>query len=133
MDKPKEVEGLSPQIVVGHVGSGDKVVDDPTDAFFASVLRSRPKLRAVEMEGAGAAAAIQDAREMQRAVSFGVIRGISDLPRAGGLQVGQQAGQSEQTQMRDAWKVAASTTAAIAAIQLIRLSWPRPPRAEGRP
>ena len=132
LDQPDELQHLSPQIVVGHVGSGDKVVDDPTDAFFVSIMRSRPKLRAVEMEGAGAAAAIQDAREMQRAVSFGMIRGISDLPREGGSQLGRRAGQSGQTETRDAWKVPASASAATAAIQLIRLSWPRPPRAGAR-
>jgi nucleoside phosphorylase len=132
LDQPEELQHLSPQIVVGHVGSGDKVVDDPTDAFFASVMHSRPKLRAVEMEGAGAAAAIQDAREMQRAVSFGMIRGISDLPREGGSQPGRQRDQSGQTETRDAWKIPASAAAATAAIQLIRLSWPRPPRAGAR-
>jgi nucleoside phosphorylase len=119
-----------PQIVVGEIASGDKVVDDPTDEFFASVLRSRPKVQAVEMEGAGAAAAIQDAREMQRAVSFGMIRGISDLPRAGGSQLGSEHGKSGQTEMRDSWKLRASVAAATTAIQLIRLSWPRPPRAQ---
>jgi nucleoside phosphorylase len=133
LDQPEELRHLSPQIVVGQIGSGDKVVDDPTDAFFASIMRSRPKLRAVEMEGAGAAAAIQDAREMQQAVSFGMIRGISDLPREGGSQPGRQAGQSGQTETRDAWKVPAAAAAATAAIQLIRLSWPRPPLAGTRP
>lgn len=120
----------APKIVVGEIASGDKVVDDPTDDFFASVLRSRPKIQAVEMEGAGAAAAIQDAREMQRAVSFGMIRGISDLPRAGGSQLGNEHGISRQTETRDSWKRQASVAAATTAIQLIRLSWPRPPRAE---
>jgi nucleoside phosphorylase len=124
---------LSPRIVVGNVASGDKAVDDPADAFFASVMRSRPKLKAVEMEGAGTAAAIQDAREKQRAVSFSMIRGISDLPRQGGSRPGHQPGQSEQTETRDSWKVAASAAAAAVAIQLIRVSWPRPPRAGSRP
>lgn len=121
---------LSPRIIVGHVASGDKVVDDPTDEFFASVIRGRPKLRAVEMEGAGAARAIQDARETQQAVSFGMVRGISDIPRPGGSGQGSTPGVSGQTEMRDSWKVPAASAAAAAAIQLIRLSWPRQPRAE---
>jgi len=129
LDLPAEVKRLSPKIVIGSVASGDKVVDDPADQFFASIMRHRPRVIAVEMEGAGAAAAIQDAREMQRAVSFGMIRGISDLPRPPGSRSGRKPGLSEQTQMRDSWKVAASATAAAVAIQLIRLSWPRPPRA----
>jgi nucleoside phosphorylase len=129
LDHPQELRRFSPRILVGHVASGDKVVDDPTDAFFASIMRSRRKLRAIEMEGAGAAAAIQDVREMQRGASFGMIRGICDLPRAGGSQPGRRPGQSAQTETRDSWKIPAAAAAAAAAVQLIRLSWPRPPRA----
>jgi nucleoside phosphorylase len=123
------VRDLSPDIIVGNVASGDKVVDDTTDSFFANVLKSRKRLQAVEMEGAGAAAAIQDAREMRQAVSFGMIRGISDLPRERGSQPGSESHSSEQTEIRDSWKELAASAAAVAAIQLIRLSWPRPPRA----
>jgi nucleoside phosphorylase len=131
--QPAELRHLSPRIVVGQVASGDKVVDDPSAAFFASVIRSRPKLQAIEMEGAGAAAAIQDVREMQRGASFGMIRGISDLPRQGGSRPGRQAGKPAQAEMRDSGKIPASATAAAAAVQLIRLSWPRPPRAGSQP
>jgi nucleoside phosphorylase len=120
---------LSPQIIVGKVASGDKVVDDTADDFFANVIKSREKLEAVEMEGAGAAAAIQDAREMRQAVSFGMIRGISDLPHQGGSRSRSGSHASAQTEMRDSWKESAAHSAAVAAIQLIRLSWPRPPRA----
>ena len=133
LEQPEEFRHLAPRIVVGAVASGDKVVDDPTDEFFASVMKSRPKLQAVEMEGAGTAAAIQDAREMLQSVSFGMIRGISDIPRAGGSESGSEPGTSGQTQMRDTWKPAAAATAAATAIQLIRLSWPRPPRAGSPP
>ena len=132
LDQPEKFRRLAPRIVVGKVASGDKVVDDPTDKFFASVMKSRRKPQAVEMEGAGAAAAIQDAREMLQAVSFGMIRGISDIPRAGGSEAGVEPETSGQTQMRDTWKPAAAAAAAAAAIQLIRLSWPRPPRAGSR-
>jgi nucleoside phosphorylase len=132
LEQPDELRTLTPRILVGNVASGDKVVDDPTDAFFASVTRSRPKVRAVEMEGAGAAAAIQDAREKQRGVAFGMVRGISDLPRAGGSEPGVQAGHTRQTEIRDFWKGRASAAAAACAIQLIRLSWPRPPRGGSR-
>jgi nucleoside phosphorylase len=130
LDEPAELKRLSPKIVIGNVASGDKVVDDPTDSFFASIMSSRPKVIAVEMEGAGAAAAIQDARETQRAVSFGMIRGISDLPQPAGSRRGRNPRVSKQTELRDSWKAAASATAAAVAIQLIRLSWPRPPRGE---
>jgi nucleoside phosphorylase len=129
---PEELMKISPKIIVGKVASGDKVVDDTTDEFFTSVLGSRDKIRAVEMEGAGAAAAIQDAREMQQAVGFGMIRGISDLPRPGGSKPGSKPNVSGQTEMRDSWKATAAAAAAVATVQLIRFSWPRRPRAESQ-
>jgi nucleoside phosphorylase len=128
---PDETQHRSPRIVVGHVASGDKVVDDPTSEFFASVIHSRPNVLAIEMEGAGAATAVQDVRDMQRGATFGMIRGISDLPRQGGAGHGSRPGRSAQSETRDSWKVPASAAAA-AAIQLIRLSWPRPPRRAGQ-
>jgi nucleoside phosphorylase len=128
LEHSDETRHHTPRIVVGHVASGDKVVDDPTSEFFTSVVRGRPNIAAIEMEGAGAATAVQDVREMQRGASFGMIRGISDLPHQGGASLGTQPGKSAQTKTRDSWKVPASTAAAAAAIQLIRLSWPRPPR-----
>ncbi len=121
-----------PTIHVGHVASGDKVVDDRSDAFFQAVMDSRPTVIAVEMEGAGVAAAIQDARELQRQVGFGMIRGISDVPREGGSLPGEQHGQSAQTEIRDSMKYQASAAAAICAAQLIRHAWPRPPRERPR-
>jgi nucleoside phosphorylase len=129
LTQPGGVNTVSPQIKAGRVASGDKVVDDTTDDFFVNVIKSREKLQAVEMEGAGVAAAIQDAREMRQAISFGMIRGISDLPRQGGSQAGSESHSSAQTEMRDSWKEAAALAAAVATIQLIRLSWPRLPRA----
>lgn len=128
LENSDEMRHHTPRIVVGHVASGDKVVDDPTSEFFTSVLRSRPNVLAIEMEGAGAATAVQDVRDMQRGATFGMIRGISDLPHQGGAGPDDQPGTSVQTRTRDSWKIPASAAAAAAAIQLIRLSWPRPPR-----
>ena len=128
LEHSDETRHRTPRIVVGHVASGDKVVDDPTSEFFVNVVRSRPNVLAIEMEGAGAATAVQDVRDMQRGAIFGMIRGISDLPHHGGGGVGGQHGKSAQSETRDSWKIPASTAAAAAAIQLIRLSWPRAPR-----
>ena len=127
---PESLRDLTPKILVGSVASGDKVVDDRSDAFFESVLKSRPKLMAVEMEGAGVAAAIQDARELNRPVGFAMIRGISDIPADDLSAGGRNLNASEQTQMRDAWKERASAAAAACAVQLVRLAWPRPPREQ---
>jgi nucleoside phosphorylase len=124
------LRGLRPRILVGPVASGDKVVDDRSDAFFAEVLKSRPKLIAVEMEGAGVAAAIQDARELNQPVGFGMIRGISDIPKHGRSATAPGLSQSEQTEMRDTWKERASAAAAACAVQLIRLTWPLEPAGQ---
>jgi nucleoside phosphorylase len=113
-----------PRIHVAPVASGNKVVDDVSDPSFRAVLQFWPKLRAVEMEGLGAAEAIHEARERQRAVNFAMVRGISDVPRAA-----PSAGDaSSQTAERDAWKTVAADAAAELAVQLIRLAWPHPPR-----
>lgn len=113
-------------LVVGPVASGDKVIDDLTSEFFQSVLRAEPKLIAVEMEGAGAGAAIKGALEKGRpAVGFAMIRGISDLPLA---QAVAEAGvKPNQTSERDTWKSFAAEAAACFTVELIRGGWPVPP------
>jgi nucleoside phosphorylase len=121
----------APAIIIGPVASGEKVVDDISDDFFQHVLNSWPKLRAVEMEGAGAASAILDARDRGGRVGFAMIRGISDIPRSGAGSWEQSVGGSTpQTQERDSWKKYAAAAAAVLSVQLIRRSWPRPPRSE---
>ena len=93
-----------PKVISGEIASGDMVVDDPTNAFFAQVLNMWPKIKAVEMEGAGVASAIEQAQSLGIPTGFMIIRGISDLPRAGGEFKG--------TNERDVWKIYASDTAA---------------------
>jgi nucleoside phosphorylase len=127
--------GTRPKILDGPLASGDKLVDDITNTFFADVLKSFPKLQAIEMEGAGAASAIQAAREEARVVGFLMIRGISDMPRSGAAKVsrvtkkatGPSEGANEQSKQRDLWKDYAADTAASVAIQLLRYGWPVPP------
>src|SRR5579872_5392566 len=65
-----------PKVIQGAVASGNKVVDDATNAFFAQVLQAWPRLLAVEMEGAGAASAIEIARSKNHRVGFLMVRGI---------------------------------------------------------
>jgi nucleoside phosphorylase len=121
-------QGANPEIKVGPVASGDKVVDDITNAFFQSVLAAFPRLMAIEMEGAGAAAAIQDVREAGKTVGFAMIRGISDMPRT--AESSSDIPLAEQTKERDTWKQFASEAAAAFAVHLIRSGWPVPPRQE---
>jgi nucleoside phosphorylase len=113
-----------PKLFTGPVGSGDKVVDDASDEFFQAVLRRWPKLIAVEMEGAGAAAAIQLAREKGMQAGFCMVRGISDLPRWE-----KPSKRGAKTKERDTWKRYASAVAATFVTELIRQRWPVPPRS----
>jgi nucleoside phosphorylase len=133
-----------PRIHVGPVASGNKVVDNLGNPAFRRVLELWPKLLAVEMEGVGASEAIRAAGDRFNAVGFGMVRGISDIPRrevssdgVKGGDVPQDAAEapgdaggnaSAQARERDEWKVAASEVAAELAIQMIRRAWPRGPR-----
>jgi nucleoside phosphorylase len=120
--------GQAPAIHIGAIASGEKVVDDVEAPGFKPVLERWPKLIAVEMEGYGALEAIYDAREKDRGVSFGMIRGISDLPRRG-RSAAPAGGESAQTLERDSSKPLASRNAARVASHIVRTAWPRPPRA----
>ena len=113
------------KMVPGEVASGEKVVDDVTNEFFTKVLERWPNLHAVEMEGVGAAHAIHAAVDKGRAVSFLMIRGISDMPISDG-PVGPDRTKA-QTVERDTWKKFASSAAACFAVQMIRNVWPVPP------
>ena len=112
-----------PKVRFGPVASGDKVIDNISDPFFSEVLAKWPKLLAVEMEGVGAATAIQEAHEKGHSVGFLIIRGLSDMPPAGV----DSGAESRQTRERDAWKKYAADTAASFACQLIGRNWPIPP------
>lgn len=114
-------EKCTPEVVRGEIASGDQVVDDPTNDFFAQVLETWPNINAVEMEGAGAAAAIEQANSLGISSRFMMIRGISDLPRAEGKGKGRWE--------RDAWKVYASDAAAAFTVGWIADGLPLPPSA----
>jgi nucleoside phosphorylase len=103
---------------VGPVASGDKVVDNPSNAFFAAVLKTWPKILAVEMEGAGATTAIEQLQSMSLDVGFMMIRGICDIPGVPDL-----AG----TSVRDCWKPHAAEAAARFLFAVLRHQWPMAP------
>ena len=112
-----------PKACQGEIASGDKVVDDMDNKFFAQVLDHWPRCAAVEMEGAGAACAIQEAQQNGFNAGFLMIRGISDIPRKPGAPVVDASSQTH-TQERDVWKRYASATAAAFVGSLIRNRWP---------
>jgi len=128
---PVEAHQEPPHVVLGPVASGEKVIDDASQPFFLSVMRQFPKIVAVEMEGAGAASAIQQLREKQaEPCGFLMLRGISDMPQTASPRRGGETGIGErQRHERDAWKRHAAAVAASFAINMIRHTWPVPPRA----
>lgn len=97
-----------PKLHIGPVASGDKVIDDPDYQFYADARRNLPDIYAVEMEAAGAATVISRLQSEGRAVSFFMIRGISDTPRVRGENSEVKLG----TAQRDSWKGYASAAAA---------------------
>ncbi|HXR38983.1 MAG TPA: TIR domain-containing protein [Terracidiphilus sp.] len=111
-----------PEIKVGAVGSGSKVIDTRDNDFVRVVLEKWPKLMAVEMEGAGAALEVLRVSGAGRVVGFGMIRGISDMP-------GESKDLAKaQTAERDQWKKYAADAAACLSVKLVQSRWPVPPR-----
>lgn len=116
-------EPISPRVFVGHVASGDKVVDNPTSDFFVEVTKAWEKIQAVEMEGAGVALAVEHAQSSGVTVGFLMIRGISDMPRpATGTE-------PRGTEERDMWKDYATHGAAAFTTNYIADQLPVPPLA----
>ena len=121
--------GVAPKVLFGPVASGEKVVEDPVEPFFAAVVKQWPKLQAVEMEGAGAAAAIDELHAVGKdAIGFLMVRGISDMPRPLAERPGL-ADQANQTGERDTNKKRACDAAAAFAVSWIASEWPVGPRA----
>jgi HEAT repeat protein/nucleoside phosphorylase len=122
--KSKSPEECDPRVISGEIASGEKVVDDPTNEFFAQVIKMWPKVRAVEMEGAGIGSAIEQAQNLKIPVGFMVIRAISDLPRPKGDE-----DKTKGTKERDAWKAYSSDAAAAFTVGWIADGLPLPPVA----
>lgn len=132
-----------PKVIVGGVASGEKVVDNPDEPFFRAVRHAFPSLKAVEMEGLGAASAIEHLVARGRTVGFLMIRGFSDVPKGKNSEQPTPAddptneGAPEkpgggpkatlQTQQRDANKPRAAWAAAAFAVKWIADGWPVAP------
>jgi len=117
--------GVVPRVVEAEVASGDKVIETTSSAFFAAVDLADPEFAAVEMEGAGAAAAIERAKISGEAAGFLMIRAVSDLVESepsGALPGGRMT----RNPQRAAWRTFAADTAATFAAALIREHWRDP-------
>jgi TonB family protein len=114
-----------PRVRTGMIASGDKLIDDPEEAFFATVAKMWPKLLAVEMEGAGVGAAAHEAQSQGHRAGFVLVRGISDMPHT-------KAGEDASTGERDSWKRTAARNAARFLAHMVAEAWPERPRGEVR-
>lgn len=117
----RPVGGGKPRLLHGPVASGTVVVDAIKTAYFAQVLKAWPKLVAIEMEGGGAAEAIESAHAQHKMCKFGMIRGISDLP--------SDSLSENNAHLRDEWKDYAAYAAAQFCIHLIQWCWPSMPKS----
>jgi len=113
---------FSPRVVKGNIASGEKVVDDPTNDFFAQVKQGGLKLHAVEMEGAGVAAAIEQVKTLGVDTRFLMVRGISDMPRP------ESEAEIRGTQERDEWKTFAAEVASTFLVSFVADGFTEPPQ-----
>lgn len=120
---------MPPKVLLGAVASGEKVVDDPTNAFFDAVRKAFPKLQAIEMEGAGAASAIEYLHARGRTIGFLMVRGVSDMPRQTTPEGASAEGGRSQSAERDRNKKLACAAAARFTARWIATTWPVPARA----
>ena len=111
---PIEVE---PNVVYGEIASGDKIIDNSSDPFFEKILSRWPKVKVVEMEGAGVGTSIEHINSLhiqsKHKVRFMMIRGVSHLLRS---QINEEI---RGTQERDNWKPYAADTAAAFTLGLL--------------
>jgi nucleoside phosphorylase len=114
-------------VVSGPIASGNKVIESKGSVLYSDLVRAEPGFIAVEMEGAGAAAAVVDATDEGYDVGFMMVRAVSDVIRAapeGEVVEGENYVDPE----RETWRDYASDVAAAFAEALIRDHWPVPPR-----
>lgn len=117
----------SPKMISGPIASGDKIIDNPNQEFFSTILRSWSRLQAVEMEGLGASEAIDFAGSCGDNIKFLMIRGISDMPRPRKKTIN-----NSQSREREKWKNYAAEAAAAFTIGYIQSGLPTPPQRENK-
>jgi nucleoside phosphorylase len=98
----------SSALLLGEIVAGDKLLSDPGAAEVAEIVRRYDKALAVDMESVGVAVSALEAADDGLALSYAVLRGISDWMDIQGNQA-----------TRDAWKPYAANAAVAAALALI--------------
>jgi nucleoside phosphorylase len=116
-------ENTQSKVVVGKSASGNKVIENTISDYFAESLRRNTFIVSVDMEGAGAAAAIAKDHDSGGTTRFLMIRGISDLVEKKKNVDGHDLDEHRRNPQRDLWKKYASDVAASFAIELIESIW----------
>lgn len=103
------------KVVEGRTASGNKVIESTNSIYFAESIRLQTFILSVDMEGAGAAAAVAKDHDSGGTTGFLMIRGISDL-------VEKREGERGRNPQRDQWKRYAADVAASFAVHLIEVN-----------
>ena len=119
---PPNENALS-RVVKGMTASGNKVVENTSSEYFAESLHLRASIVSVDMEGAGAAAAVGKDHDMGGSTGFLMIRGISDLIEKKNRR-GSTLDAPGRNPQRGLWKRYAADVAASFAVGLIESNWP---------
>jgi hypothetical protein len=128
-------QNVGVRVLFGTVASGDALVDDVSEGFFRDVLDAWETIQAVEMEGAGAAGAIEACAAEGASVGFLMVRGISDTPQGylkpsdGDVKPAEVEVSAIQSKDRDEWTERAACVAAGFVHGWISSSWPAAPMA----
>jgi nucleoside phosphorylase len=124
IDVPAPNRNTLSKVIEGKTASGNKVIENTSSDYFAESLRFNTFILSVDMEGAGAAAAVAKDHESGGTTGFLMIRGISDLvEKKQGGEESTLSGQDRNPQ-RDLWKRYAADVAASFAVGLIESNWP---------
>jgi nucleoside phosphorylase len=113
--------------VSGPIASGNKVIESKSSVLYSDLVRAEPDIIAVEMEAAGAAAAVIDASDQGYEVGFMMVRAVSDVIRAKPEGEVVEGGGYVDPE-RERWRSYAADVAAAYAAAMIRHHWPVPPR-----
>jgi adenosylhomocysteine nucleosidase len=112
------------KVVVGKTASGNKVIENTNSDYVAESLLLNSSILGVEMEGAGAGAAIAKDHDTGGTTGFLMIRGISDLVEKKEKKNLTTLDDQRRNPQRDRWKEYASDVAASFAVGLIESNWP---------
>lgn len=106
------------KVIEGKTASGNKVIENANSTYFADALRFNTNILSVDMEGAGAAAAVAKDHDSGGTTGFLMIRGISDL-----VESASKKNEPDRNPQRGQWKRYAADVAASFAVGLIESDW----------